>query len=168
VGWNYDGVEPIEEQLAEYELLVAARQGEYAPPEHLAHRIHPVSLAKSYDEISSTALREKVRLGKTGASTPWRRSRIGCGSFTDKPYSPGGRASRNVFSLLAAAGMPQFAQGLGLDLPDPLARDGEVLPDLFEGVLAAILQAKAHLNDLLFPRAQTLQHLGGRVRADSD
>lgn len=64
VGWNYDGVEPIEEQLAEYELLVAARQGEYVPPEQLAHRIHAVSLAKSYDEISSTALREKIRLGE--------------------------------------------------------------------------------------------------------
>jgi nicotinic acid mononucleotide adenylyltransferase len=64
VGWNYDGVEPIEEQLTEYELLVAARQGEYVPPEHLVHRIHPVSLSKSYDEISSTALREKVRLGE--------------------------------------------------------------------------------------------------------
>lgn len=64
VDWNYDGVEPIEEQLAEYELLVAARQGEYVPPEHLAHRIHAVSLAKSYDEISSTALREKIRMGE--------------------------------------------------------------------------------------------------------
>lgn len=64
VGWNYDGVEPIEEQLTEYELLVAARQGEYVPPAHLAHRIHAVSLAKDYDEISSTALREKVRLGE--------------------------------------------------------------------------------------------------------
>jgi hypothetical protein len=37
--------------------------------------------------------------------------------------------------LAAAAGMTQFAQGLGLDLADTLAGDLEGLPNLFESVL---------------------------------
>jgi nicotinate (nicotinamide) nucleotide adenylyltransferase len=63
VSWEYDGIEPIEEQLQEYELLVAARNGEFRPPEHLAEHIHIMRIAKSYDQISATALREKIRQG---------------------------------------------------------------------------------------------------------
>lgn len=63
VSWEYDGIEPIEEQLQEYELLVAARNGEFRPPEYLADRVHIMRMAKSYDQISATALREKIRQG---------------------------------------------------------------------------------------------------------
>jgi hypothetical protein len=49
--------------------------------------------------------------------------------------------------------MPQFPQGLGFDLADALARDGEVLAHFFEGVLAAILQSEAHLDDFFLARA---------------
>ena len=52
------------------------------------------------------------------------------------------------------AGVAQFAQRLGFDLADAFARDGELLADFFERVLAAVLQAEAHLDDLLFARAQ--------------
>lgn len=61
VSWEYDGLEPIEEQLLEYELLVAARNGEFRPPEHLAEHIQIMRLGKDYDQISATALREKIR-----------------------------------------------------------------------------------------------------------
>lgn len=63
VSWVYDGIEPIEEQLEEYELLVAARNGEFRPPDFIAHRIHIMRMAKSYDQISATALREMIRQG---------------------------------------------------------------------------------------------------------
>src|SRR5208282_4095614 len=62
---------------------------------------------------------------------------------------------------VAAAGVAQFAQSLGLDLADALARHREMLADLFERMLAAVLQAEAHLNDLLLARAQRLEHLRG-------
>jgi hypothetical protein len=42
----------------------------------------------------------------------------------------------------------QLAQRLGFDLANALAGDGKGLADLLERVLAAVLQAKAHLDDL--------------------
>jgi len=63
VSWDYDGIEPIDEQLQEYELLVAGRHGEYRPPDHLASRIHTMPLGHGADEVSATALREKIRQG---------------------------------------------------------------------------------------------------------
>ena len=61
---------------------------------------------------------------------------------------------------VAPAGVAQFAQRLGFDLPDALAGHGEVLADFFQRVLAAILQPEAHLDDLLFARAERLEDLG--------
>jgi nicotinic acid mononucleotide adenylyltransferase len=63
VAWDYDGVEPIEEQLEEYELLVAAREGEYQPPGELAGRIHAMPMTERYDDVSATVLREQIRVG---------------------------------------------------------------------------------------------------------
>src|SRR5262249_60177809 len=54
----------------------------------------------------------------------------------------------------------EFAERLGFDLADAFARDGEVLSDLFERVLAAVrAEAEAHLDDLLLARRQRLQDL---------
>jgi hypothetical protein len=39
--------------------------------------------------------------------------------------------------------MPQFAQRLGFDLADSLARHTEFTPDLFEGSLPSIVEPKA-------------------------
>ena len=63
-----------------------------------------------------------------------------------------GRVQKRA-QAMAAAGMAQFAQRLGFDLADAFARHGEVLADFFERVLAAVLQAEAHLDDLLFARS---------------
>jgi nicotinic acid mononucleotide adenylyltransferase len=63
IAWDYDGVAPIEEQLREYNLLVAARNGDLDPPPHLAPHIHTLRLAEDYNNISATALREKIRQG---------------------------------------------------------------------------------------------------------
>src|SRR6185295_15674143 len=59
--------------------------------------------------------------------------------------------------LAAAARVAQLAQRLRLDLPDALAGDREVLAHLFEGVLAAVAQAEAHLDDLLLAGSQGLE-----------
>src|SRR5471032_631529 len=57
--------------------------------------------------------------------------------------------------------MPQLAQRLGLDLPDALAGDFEVLADLFQRVVGLLADAEAHAQDLLFARRQRRQHFAG-------
>jgi cytidyltransferase-like protein len=57
VAWPYTGT-TIEDQLGEYGLLVADRQGHYEPPPHLAARIRPLQLAGDYNEVSSTRIRD--------------------------------------------------------------------------------------------------------------
>src|ERR1051325_3749505 len=52
----------------------------------------------------------------------------------------------------------QLAQRLRFDLADAFARDREVLPHLLERVLAAVADAEPHLDHLLLPRRQLLQH----------
>src|SRR6266545_1303783 len=60
--------------------------------------------------------------------------------------------------LATSRWVTQLAQRLGLNLSDALSRDGEILTDLFERVLAAIADAETHLDDLLLARRQRLQH----------
>ena len=48
--------------------------------------------------------------------------------------------------------MAQLAQGLGFDLADAFAGDLERLANFLQRVLAAISQAKAHLDDFLLAR----------------
>ena len=55
--------------------------------------------------------------------------------------------------------MPQFAQRFGFDLADAFARNCEALPDLFQGVLAAVFQPEPHLDDFFFARSQRAQDL---------
>ncbi|MBN8729740.1 MAG: hypothetical protein J0L64_04305 [Acidobacteria bacterium] len=66
VNWPYEGLPPMAEQLLEYRLLVAARQGEFAAPPHLAHGIEPLALSGDFHEVSSTQVRQHMRDGK-----PW-------------------------------------------------------------------------------------------------
>src|SRR3954470_20894556 len=54
--------------------------------------------------------------------------------------------------------MPQLPQRLRLDLADPFAGDREALTDLFERVLAAVADAKPHLDDLLLARREGFEH----------
>ena len=65
--------------------------------------------------------------------------------------------------------MPEFAEGLGFYLADALAGDLEGLADLFEGVLGAVFEAEAHLDDTLFARGQGAQDLRGvLLEVDAD
>lgn len=65
--WDYGGEDGIEQQLEEYELLVAPRLTGYAPPATLAPRIHSIAVSAGHQQISSTA----VRLGIARGSN-WR------------------------------------------------------------------------------------------------
>ena len=53
-----------------------------------------------------------------------------------------GGSVQEVAQLLAAAGVAQLAQGLGLDLADALTRDVELLADLLKRAGAAVDDAE--------------------------
>lgn len=65
ITWPYPADDSIERQLDAYELLVAARGGEFVPPPALASRIHALPFEPS--TISATAARDAIRQG-----LPWR------------------------------------------------------------------------------------------------
>lgn len=67
VGWDYGNLPSIEEQLEEYELLVAPRPLPFAPPPRLRPRIHTLMVPVLLDGISSTEVRRRIRSGE-----PWR------------------------------------------------------------------------------------------------
>src|SRR5271154_932815 len=65
--------------------------------------------------------------------------------------------------------MTQLAQRLGFDLADALSGDLEALADLLEGVLGAVFEAEAHLDDTLFARGQGAKDLRGvLLKVDAD
>lgn len=66
VGWDYGPSGSIERLLDEFQLLVAARGGEYLPPAHLSDRVGVLALDQSLDEVSSTEVRRRIAAGK-----PW-------------------------------------------------------------------------------------------------
>ena len=58
--------------------------------------------------------------------------------------------------------MPQLSEGLGLDLADAFAGDGEMLTDLFERVLGAgVAEAETHLYHLFLTRRERCKNLVG-------
>ncbi len=60
--------------------------------------------------------------------------------------------------------MAQLEQGLGLDLPDALARDIEVLTHLFQSVVRFFSDTEAHAQHLLLARCERGQHLAHLIR----
>ncbi len=63
VNWNYADCSSIEDQLKEYSMLVAARQGTYRPPDHLASAIRPLYLDEEFDWHSATEIRQRIKNG---------------------------------------------------------------------------------------------------------
>src|SRR5438552_4700016 len=71
--------------------------------------------------------------------------------------------------LLRARRVAQLAERLGLDLPDALARDREILSDLLERVLASVGEAEAEPEHLLLARGQRVQDVVGlRAQREAD
>src|SRR5207245_8608632 len=93
---------------------------------------------------------------------------------TRRPRGPSGSSSRprsrdrlsvldERLELLAAGGVAELAQGLGLDLADALASDLEVLADLLERVIALLADPEPHAKHLLLARRERLQDLARLV-----
>ena len=66
LGWDYGRPGVVEEMLREFELLVAARQGEFEPPAQFGERIHRLHVRGGYDAVSSTEVRKRIARGE-----PW-------------------------------------------------------------------------------------------------
>ena len=63
-GWNYGSPGAFCRMLREFDLLVAARHGEFAPaPEH-AHAVEPLELEAGYRRISASEVRQRIARGE--------------------------------------------------------------------------------------------------------
>lgn len=67
LGWDYGPGASVEAMLESFSLLVAARQGEFRPPDPLATKVRSLELPGDFDDVSSTAVRERIARGE-----PWR------------------------------------------------------------------------------------------------
>src|SRR5688572_65516 len=79
---------------------------------------------------------------------------------------PGGDLSlliEEALQPLRARGVPQLPQRLGLDLAYALARDVELLADLFQRVVGRHLDAEAHAQDLRLAGREGVEHFLGDV-----
>lgn len=64
VEWDYGAEGRFAEQLTEFGLLVAGRDGrEYFPPEEYADRIRPLPLGKQWKDLSATEIRRRIQSG---------------------------------------------------------------------------------------------------------
>ncbi|HLK64877.1 MAG TPA: nicotinate-nicotinamide nucleotide adenylyltransferase [Bryobacteraceae bacterium] len=66
-GWNYGHPGAFLEMLREFTLLVAARQGEYAPPSEYRHAVRHLQLCGDFDEVSGSDVRQRIARGE-----PWK------------------------------------------------------------------------------------------------
>ena len=64
LSWDYGCEGVVEEMLGEFELLVAAREGEFKAPAEFEHRVHPLTLRAAHDQVSSTEVRERIARGQ--------------------------------------------------------------------------------------------------------
>jgi nicotinate (nicotinamide) nucleotide adenylyltransferase len=65
VNWDYGRPGAFPEMLKEFEMLVASRNGDYAPPAALRNRIHALELSENCDHIAATEVRERVGLDES-------------------------------------------------------------------------------------------------------
>jgi nicotinate-nucleotide adenylyltransferase len=62
--WDYGSPGVFEKMLVEHPILVASRKGEYLPDPGFLDRIIPLDLPQSFDDVSSTDIRERIGQGK--------------------------------------------------------------------------------------------------------
>jgi nicotinate-nucleotide adenylyltransferase len=63
-GWDYGREGAFAQMLRRFDLLVAARRGEYAPAPEFHHLIRALPLPDSLDQISATEVRERMARGE--------------------------------------------------------------------------------------------------------
>src|ERR1700686_3898443 len=110
----------------------------------------------SFTELSTSTT--SLRVVSFGGPT-WDRTRdltLIRGLLCRLSYGPS-QALDKAFELLAPTGMPQFSQGLCLDLPDPFPGHFKVLPDLFQRMVCILPDPKPLSEYFLFTRGKRLQ-----------
>ena len=65
-GWDYGEGVAFADTLQDFDLLVAARSGEFHPPPGLESRIRPLLLTGNFDAISASEVRDRI-----ANSRPW-------------------------------------------------------------------------------------------------
>ncbi|HLH38075.1 MAG TPA: adenylyltransferase/cytidyltransferase family protein [Bryobacteraceae bacterium] len=66
LNWDYGEPGAIARVLDEFQLLVAARQGEIHPPPDHSHRVHALRIGENLDHVSSSEVRRRIASGE-----PW-------------------------------------------------------------------------------------------------
>jgi len=66
VSWDYGEPGAFRGMIERFELLVAARDGRYEPPEDIRNRICTLEVAEEIGFISATEVRDRLRRGE-----PW-------------------------------------------------------------------------------------------------
>ncbi len=61
--WDYGRPGVFDRMLERYTLLVAGRDGEYLPAAHHTERVIPLPMGASFDEVSSTEVRDRISRG---------------------------------------------------------------------------------------------------------
>ena len=62
--WDYGRPAAFAEMLEGFDLLVAARAGEYSPPKGLEDRCVPLALSGTFDHVSASEVRDRAAAGK--------------------------------------------------------------------------------------------------------
>ena len=65
-GWDYGEPDAFRQMIERFELLVAARDGCYEPPENIRNRICTLEVSEEIGFISATEVRDRLRRGE-----PW-------------------------------------------------------------------------------------------------
>jgi nicotinate-nucleotide adenylyltransferase len=65
-GWDYGRPGAFLEMLTQFDLLVAARSGEYCPPESLSSSFARLELNGTFDHVSASEVRTRI-----GSGQPW-------------------------------------------------------------------------------------------------
>lgn len=65
-GWDYGRPDALPEMLRQFQLLVAARQGEYRPPDAVRHAVQKLEVEGDLDTVSSSEVRDRIARGE-----PW-------------------------------------------------------------------------------------------------
>jgi nicotinate-nucleotide adenylyltransferase len=63
--WDYGHAGAFAEMLGGFDLLVAARGGEYRAPPEIEFRVTPLVLAGEFDYVSASEVRERIQRGES-------------------------------------------------------------------------------------------------------
>jgi nicotinic acid mononucleotide adenylyltransferase len=64
--WDYGSPGKFQEMLRQFDVLVAARGGEYCPPENVANSFGRLELSGAWDQVSASEVRGRISRGQ-----PW-------------------------------------------------------------------------------------------------